>query len=239
MARPQRLERTALTAVVFVALVAALFGLVVGGQAPVGASTSADAPSATYTYDSPNLLVADTDAGYDRGPPAAPLGRQSDHADDHGPRVPSTHAGAAVRVFTAHSDRTTYSYDDPFVRVQFANDASATDGGVVEGRSTPTSSWVASGIAANTADELASIRFRSETSHIFRNKAGHLLEDTAENRSLIQDEVSPENLRRTATLPDGTSIARYFKELPDGAQSWAEVRNGTEITNGGLNVIPR
>ncbi|WP_231384252.1 RHS repeat-associated core domain-containing protein [Cellulomonas sp. URHD0024] len=93
--------------------------------------------------------------------------------------------------------------------------------------------------AANTADELASIRFRSETSHIFRDKAGHLLEDTAENRSLIQDAVSPENLRRTTTLPDGTSIARYFKELPDGTQSWAEVRNGTEITNGGLNVIPR
>lgn len=95
------------------------------------------------------------------------------------------------------------------------------------------------GPAAKSVDALANIPFRPNTSHIFRNKTGHLLEDTADNRALIQSALSPGNQRRTDTLPDGTSIARYFRELPDGTQAWAEVRNGTQITNGGLNVIPR
>nr|WP_169514018.1 RHS repeat-associated core domain-containing protein [Agromyces subbeticus] len=91
--------------------------------------------------------------------------------------------------------------------------------------------------AAKTADDIA-VGFRSDTSHIFRDARGHLAEDTAENRALIQSALDPNNLRSTVTLKNGESLAKYFKTQPDGTQVWAEVRNG-EITNGGLNVIPR
>ncbi|MFE4542409.1 RHS repeat-associated core domain-containing protein [Arthrobacter sp. NPDC056727] len=84
-----------------------------------------------------------------------------------------------------------------------------------------------------------SIGFRSDTSHIFRNAVGHLAEDTAENRALIQSALDPQNLRSTLTLKDGSTLEKYFKTLPDGTQVWAEVRNGQEITNGGLNGIAK
>lgn len=92
--------------------------------------------------------------------------------------------------------------------------------------------------AAMSVDELAEIGFRSDTSHIFRNATGHLTHDTAENRALIKSALDPANLRDTITLKDGATLQKYFRELPDGTQAWAEVRNGV-ITNGGLNVIPR
>lgn len=92
--------------------------------------------------------------------------------------------------------------------------------------------------AAKSADELAAIGFRSDTSHIFRSSTGHLAEDTAENRALIQSALDPANLRDTITLKDGATLQKFFKDLPDGTQAWAEVHNG-QITNGGLNVIPR
>lgn len=101
------------------------------------------------------------------------------------------------------------------------------------------------GAAGRTAAETApaaeevGVVFRSDTSHIFRGATGHLAQDTAENRALIQGVVSPGNLRSTITLPDGSTLAKYFETLPDGTQAWAEVRNGTEITNGGLNATPR
>jgi hypothetical protein len=95
-----------------------------------------------------------------------------------------------------------------------------------------------SGVAGLT-DDVAGVAFRSDTSHIFRDSAGHLLEDTATNRSLIQSAIEPGSLRSTITLPDGSSLAKYFRTLPDGTQVWAEVRNGVEITNGGLNAVPR
>lgn len=94
-------------------------------------------------------------------------------------------------------------------------------------------------VATNTLDDLAEVGFRSDTSHIFRDGTGHLVADTAENRALIQSALSPESLRTTITLPDGSTLAQYFRTLPNGTQVWAEVRNGLEITNGGLNVIPR
>jgi hypothetical protein len=101
-------------------------------------------------------------------------------------------------------------------------------------------SVVADGVvdAANTADELAEIGFRSDTSHIFRNATGHLARDTAENRALIKSALDPANLRDAITLKNGTTLQKYFRDLPDGTQAWAEVRNG-QITNGGLNVFPR
>lgn len=88
--------------------------------------------------------------------------------------------------------------------------------------------------------ESAKIGFRSGTSHTFRNAAwgGHLAKDTAEYRALIQSAIDRANLRDTITLKDGSTLQKYFRELSDGTQAWAEVRNG-EITTGGLIVIPR
>jgi hypothetical protein len=84
----------------------------------------------------------------------------------------------------------------------------------------------------------ASIAFRSDTSHIFRSAVGHLVEDTAANRALIQSAVRPGNLVAERSL--GSSVLRsYQKLLPDGSQVWAEVRDGAEITNGGVNSVPR
>ena len=94
---------------------------------------------------------------------------------------------------------------------------------------------VATGVAAEDAGAV----FRSDTGHIFRNASGHLTEDTAENRALIQGAIDPANLRSTIRLPDGSTLEKYFQDLPDGTQAWVEVRNGTEITNGGVNATPR
>jgi hypothetical protein len=58
-------------------------------------------------------------------------------------------------------------------------------------------------------------------------------------RAIIRGAVDPANLRSTITLKDGSSLAKYVQNLSNGTQAWAEVRNGTEITNGGLNVMPR
>jgi hypothetical protein len=54
----------------------------------------------------------------------------------------------------------------------------------------------------------------------------------------IRSALDPSHLRDTITLKDGSTLEKYFRTMPDGTQAWAEVRNG-EITNGGLNVIPR
>lgn len=92
--------------------------------------------------------------------------------------------------------------------------------------------------ATKAAQGLGEIGFRSDVSHIFRKAKGHLADDTVENRELIKSALDPANLRDTITLKDGTTLQKYFKDLPDGTQAWAEVRNG-EISNGGLNVTSR
>ena len=99
-------------------------------------------------------------------------------------------------------------------------------------------SCVATKGAAGVADDAATV-FRKDTSHIFRDARGHLPTDTPGNRQLIKSAVDPANLRSTTRLPDGSTLTKYFKTLPDGTQVWAEVRNGTTITNGGLNATPR
>jgi RHS repeat-associated protein len=69
--------------------------------------------------------------------------------------------------------------------------------------------------------------------HIFRDEAGHFAEDTAENRTLIQSLIKPQNYVRTG----GGGEHLYRETLPDGTQVWAKVFNG-KITNGGLNQTP-
>ncbi|RIJ68750.1 hypothetical protein D1871_22540 [Nakamurella silvestris] len=88
------------------------------------------------------------------------------------------------------------------------------------------------------AEAGGTVGFRSDTAHIFRNATGHLAEDTPGNRAIVRGAVRPENLRSTVTLGEGGILDKYFQDLPDGTQAWAEVREGF-ITNGGLNVKPR
>jgi uncharacterized protein RhaS with RHS repeats len=86
--------------------------------------------------------------------------------------------------------------------------------------------------AAAAADEAPTIDDAS-AGHIFRDDAGHLREDTPENRALIEDTVKPQNYVRTG----GGGEDIYRQDLEDGTQSWAKVYRG-KITNGGLNKVP-
>lgn len=70
--------------------------------------------------------------------------------------------------------------------------------------------------------------------HIFRDAAGHLAEDTPENRALIEGAVKSANY--VDTHEPGVSV--YRENLPNGTQVWAEVYKG-EITNAGVNQTPR
>ena len=93
--------------------------------------------------------------------------------------------------------------------------------------------------AARAAEDAvgSGVEFKADTSHIFRNAPGHLLEDIPANRALLQGAVKPENF--VGTRGPGGAISVYREVLPDGRQVWVEVRNGTEITNGGVNPSPR
>ena len=65
------------------------------------------------------------------------------------------------------------------------------------------------------------------------------MEDTAANRALIRSAVDPASPRSIISLPDGSTPAGDFRTLPDGTRVWAEVCSGVEMTNGGINAIPR
>lgn len=71
--------------------------------------------------------------------------------------------------------------------------------------------------------------------HIFRDAAGHLAEDTAENRQLLTETA---NNQANYIYTSSTGVSSYRQILPDGRQVWAEVYDGS-ITNGGINDVPR
>jgi len=75
----------------------------------------------------------------------------------------------------------------------------------------------------------------SNAGHIFRDATGHLAEDTPANRALLQDTA---NNSANYVSTDANGVATYRQTLPDGTQAWAEVYHG-QITNGGVNVVPR
>ncbi|HAA28925.1 MAG TPA: hypothetical protein DDW76_25150 [Cyanobacteria bacterium UBA11369] len=71
--------------------------------------------------------------------------------------------------------------------------------------------------------------------HIFRNKPGHLSDDTPENRQLfVETVIEPNNYLGT----DKYNTQWYAKTLTTGEQIWVQVRNG-EIRNGGKNPLPK
>jgi hypothetical protein len=71
--------------------------------------------------------------------------------------------------------------------------------------------------------------------HIFRNKEGHLPDDTPENRQLFIETVrEPGNYLGT----DKYGTQWYAKTLVTGEQIWVQVRND-EIRNAGKNLIQK
>ena len=71
--------------------------------------------------------------------------------------------------------------------------------------------------------------------HIFRKAKGHLAEDTPANRALLED-VANDPTCRLGTDMNGN--VWYARLQADGSQIWVRVR-GTEITDGGVNTVPR
>lgn len=88
--------------------------------------------------------------------------------------------------------------------------------------------------AVRTARE-SNVVFRPNTSHIFRDAKGHLPIDTPENRAILQNTVNLKFLVEVKAVKPSGTIARYERRLSNGRTAWVEVRNGREISNGGVN----
>jgi RHS repeat-associated protein len=89
--------------------------------------------------------------------------------------------------------------------------------------------------AADPPSSCLNVTWKDDTSHIFRSADGHLAEDTASNRALLESAVKPEN--RVGTRANGT-VSVYRETLADGRQIWVNVYKNT-IVNGGINEVPR
>jgi RHS repeat-associated protein len=74
----------------------------------------------------------------------------------------------------------------------------------------------------------------SQLGHIFRKDAGHFTEDTAVNRSILLNAISPNNFIGIDQF--GNQI--FAQLLSDGTEIWVQIQGGI-IQNGGINLIPR
>lgn len=94
---------------------------------------------------------------------------------------------------------------------------------------------LAAGPFASTAEAAGDITISERAaSHIFRDAAGHLPEDTAANRSLLL-KVANNSANKVGTDQWGNDW--YAQTQSDGSQVWVRVRNG-QVTNGGVNATP-
>jgi hypothetical protein len=94
---------------------------------------------------------------------------------------------------------------------------------------------IAGGVDAYQAyEESRATIYEPNAPHIFRDAPGHVA-DTPENRTLIESTASNSD---NFLGNDEFGNDWYARELDDGRQSWASVRNG-EIRNGGINETPR
>jgi hypothetical protein len=91
--------------------------------------------------------------------------------------------------------------------------------------------------AGSGSDGSAGIRFPKnpgQIGHIFRQKIGHLSEDTFENRKLFLDVANnKQNYRGT----DKHGVAWYERTNPDGSQVWVKTKNEV-ISDAGVNGAP-
>jgi hypothetical protein len=84
----------------------------------------------------------------------------------------------------------------------------------------------------------AGVRFPknpSQTKHIFRQKEGHLAEDTFENRKLFIETVNDKNNYKGT---DALGINWCAITNTDGTQVWVKERDGI-IRDAGINLIPK
>jgi hypothetical protein len=84
----------------------------------------------------------------------------------------------------------------------------------------------------------AGVRFPKDPSqikHIFRQKEGHLTEDTFENRKLFINTARDSNNYRGT---DALGIDWYAKTNPDSSQVWVKVHKGI-IRGAGINPTQR
>ena len=97
--------------------------------------------------------------------------------------------------------------------------------------------WIGSDGKTREEGDLSGLdpRFKDKNKdHIFDDRPGHL-PDNPENRKRVKEVVT----NPTKYLgPDKHGNWWYGEILPDGTQLWGEAR-GEEITNGGLNEIPK
>lgn len=201
-----------LALVAAVAAMAGAIGAEASGASAATAGVTSSGSDASFVYDYDALLTAHADDGPTLHPEAA---------------FPQAHTGREAAELPA-----------------IAADGAATTHVLLTGTPSRPGSY------ANWGDEISDgarmvdqpfaggVCFRSDTSHIFRDAPGHLVADTAANRSLISSAVSPNYLVSTRSV-GGLTLSSYQRLLPDGRQVWVEVRNGVEITNGGVNLVPR
>jgi hypothetical protein len=91
--------------------------------------------------------------------------------------------------------------------------------------------------AGGNSGSNAGVRFPkdpSQTKHIFRQKEGHLVEDTFGNRKLFLDVA---NDRRNYQGTDKHGVTWYDKINPDGSQIWVKTKNDI-ICDAGVNKVP-
>ncbi len=74
--------------------------------------------------------------------------------------------------------------------------------------------------------------YEKNASHIFRDTDGHFPDDTPQNRQQLIN-VAKDSQNFQGRDINGNDV--YVRMNPDGTQTWAYVRNGDEIRNGGIN----
>lgn len=211
-------------------LVAALLAWC-GVMQPVQASVPTPvAAVATYAYDACHDTAAPTCTTTERGPPAAP------HRDIAYAAVGHRPDGALARPEAPISPAST-TYDAPARSVQFAHATGATR----------EQGWGSAELRRRsrrvTLPQSPLTNLRISGSGAIRRTSSGVLPATlprTQPRTGLSSRA-PSTLRTScprSTLKDGTELLKYYRDLPDGTQAWAYVRNG-EITNGGPNVIPR
>jgi RHS repeat-associated protein len=86
----------------------------------------------------------------------------------------------------------------------------------------------------------APVRFRTDAGHIFRSakNGGHFTVDTPANRAALLKTIDPQYFKNYTITKAGSEISTYARMTPNG-QIWVEVREGMEITNGGINFLTK
>ena len=145
MVRRLRFEHMGLTVLVSIAIVSALFGLILGGHSAAGAATQSKSPPAAYEYDSPHF---DEPTGYFAPQCASPAAHRCASASTGQGAVDHRSYGTTARPI-ASAPGVAYEYN---TRVQFVLGTTVEEADR-EARGAP-SLLQRSHVAANTASKI-------------------------------------------------------------------------------------